>query len=99
MFIGSSAFLSQCWSITCTPLRALLLSGLVFVDRREKTSIGQTSSIYFYIQPCDIPVVFLLYDPPFWSGAFFIAIFSVSHGVWNGAVSISKCLVGSLNAS
>ena len=46
------------------------------------TSCSQRDIIPVYAVLADVPPVFVLYDSPFWSGAYLLLILSVS--VWNG---------------
>ena len=46
------------------------------------TSYSQRVNVQAYAVLTDVPAVFVLYDSPFWSGAYLLFILSVS--VWNG---------------
>jgi hypothetical protein len=50
--------------------------------RHFGTSSSQRDTVPVYAVLTDVPPVFVLYDSPFWSGAYLLLILSVS--VWNG---------------
>ena len=51
-------------------------------ERHFGTSCSQRDIVPAYAVLTDVPPVFVLYDSPFWSGAYLLLILSVS--VWNG---------------
>lgn len=53
-----------------------------YTPRHFGTSCSQCDIVLAYAVLTDVPPVFVLYDSPFWSGAYLLLILSVS--VWNG---------------
>jgi len=66
------------WMLNKPGLIGNMLSKVKPENRELYFMLGQ----FFYSVLTDVPPVFVLYDSPFWSGAYLLFILSVS--VWNG---------------